>query len=206
MKSRLPLALALTGLMGAGVLIAAQSANAQQSPPAAQTMAPKEEHKLTPADRAAFLDARMAALHVGLTLTPAQEKLWPPVETVLRDMAKARAAHWQKMHEQMEAKEHPVVDPVTRLKQRSEHQIARGEALKKLADALAPLYASLSDEQKHRLPILMHAIRPHFMHHEFAGKEGHYGMMHRWMMDRAMMGHDMMGHDITPEHDMMPEK
>ncbi len=203
MKSRLPLALALTGLMGAGVLMAAQSANAQNSPPAAQTMAPapsKEEYKLSDADRAAFLDARIAALKAGLTLTPAQEKLWPAVETVLRDMAKARAEHWKKIREEFQGKEHPIVDPVTRLKKMSEHQIARGEALKKLADALAPLYAALSDEQKHRLPILMHAMHPHFMHHEFAGRDE----------DHGMMGHDKMGHDrMGPgmmDHGMMPER
>jgi zinc resistance-associated protein len=166
MKSRLPLALALTGLLGAGVFMAAQSADAQQSPAPS-----KEEYRPSAADRAAFLDARIAALHAGLALTPDQEKLWPPVETVLRDMAKARAARFEQMREHMRDHEHKV-DPVTRLKHMSEHQIARGEALKKLADTLAPLYAALSDEQKHRLPILMHAIRPHHHHHRFGMHEG----------------------------------
>ncbi len=196
MKSRLPFALALTGLMGVGVLMAAQPANAESSPPAAQTMMPKEEYKLTAADRAAFAEARIAALKAGLALTADQEKLWPPVETVLRDMAKARAAHWQKMHEKMEAKEHPVIDPVERLKRMAEHKIARGEALKELADALAPLYAKLDEGQKHRLPILLHAIHPHH-HHHFAWHEGeheHGGWHHHWrdMMESGMMGRGMM--------------
>ena len=39
---------------------------------------------LTPEDRAAFTDARIAALHAGLKLTPDQEKLWPPVEAAIR--------------------------------------------------------------------------------------------------------------------------
>jgi zinc resistance-associated protein len=174
MKSRLPLALALTGLLGAGVFMAAQSADAQQSP------ASKEDYRPSAADRAAFLDARIAALHAGLALTPDQEKLWPPVETVLRDIAKARAARFEQMREHMRDHEHKV-DPVTRLREMSERQIARGETFKKLADALAPLYAALSDEQKHRLPILMHAIRPHH-HHHFGRREGereHGGWHHR---------------------------
>src|SRR5581483_7562429 len=41
-------------------------------------------------DRAAFADARIAALKAGLRLTPEQEKNWSAFETALRDMAKAR--------------------------------------------------------------------------------------------------------------------
>ena len=36
--------------------------------------------RMNPEDRAAFADARIAAVHAGLKLTPDQEKLWPPVE------------------------------------------------------------------------------------------------------------------------------
>ena len=43
------------------------------------------------ADIAAFGDARIAALHAGLKLTAEQEKLWPPVEAALRDLAKQRS-------------------------------------------------------------------------------------------------------------------
>src|SRR5262245_13452039 len=41
-------------------------------------------------DRSAFTDARIAALKVGLRLTPEQEKNWPAYETALRDISKAR--------------------------------------------------------------------------------------------------------------------
>src|SRR5215468_4850078 len=41
-------------------------------------------------DRAAFLNARIAALHAGLQLTPEQEKAWPAVEQAYRDLAAAR--------------------------------------------------------------------------------------------------------------------
>ena len=47
--------------------------------------------RLSPEDRAALLDARIAAVHAGLKLTPDQEKLWPPVEGAVRDFAKLRS-------------------------------------------------------------------------------------------------------------------
>ena len=46
--------------------------------------------RMNPEDRAAFADARIAAVHAGLKLTADQEKLWPPVEAAVRDFAKLR--------------------------------------------------------------------------------------------------------------------
>ena len=43
--------------------------------------------RMNPEDRAAFADARIAAVHAGLKLTPDQEKLWPPVEAAVREFA-----------------------------------------------------------------------------------------------------------------------
>jgi hypothetical protein len=41
--------------------------------------------RMSAEDISAFGDARIAALHAGLKLTAEQEKLWPPVESALRD-------------------------------------------------------------------------------------------------------------------------
>src|SRR6201986_3101077 len=49
-----------------------------------------EHMRMSPEDRAAFTDARIAAVHAGLKLSPDQEKLWPPLETAVRDFAKLR--------------------------------------------------------------------------------------------------------------------
>jgi len=38
----------------------------------------------------AFANARLAALHAGLGLTPDQEKNWPAFEQASREMAKLR--------------------------------------------------------------------------------------------------------------------
>src|SRR5260370_30727009 len=46
--------------------------------------------RISPEDRAALTDARIAAVKAGLKLTPEQEKLWPPVEAAVRDLAKLR--------------------------------------------------------------------------------------------------------------------
>ncbi len=48
-------------------------------------------HHLSAEDRAAYLDARIAALKAGLELTPDQAKNWPAFEQALREMAKLRA-------------------------------------------------------------------------------------------------------------------
>ena len=42
------------------------------------------------ADHEALLDANLAGMKAGLKLTPDQEKLWGPFETVVRDAAKTR--------------------------------------------------------------------------------------------------------------------
>lgn len=47
--------------------------------------------RMSPEDRAAMADARIAAVKAGLKLTPDQEKLWPPLETAVRDFTKLRA-------------------------------------------------------------------------------------------------------------------
>src|ERR1700760_5133412 len=46
--------------------------------------------RMNPEDRAAMVDARIAAVHAGLKLTPDQEKIWPPIEAAVRDFAKLR--------------------------------------------------------------------------------------------------------------------
>ncbi|WP_020174369.1 Spy/CpxP family protein refolding chaperone [Methyloferula stellata] len=200
MKNRFPLALVLAGLISAGGIAAAINAQAQQAPhddPASKMMMMghdrdhESSHELSPADRAAFLDARVAALHAGLTLTPDQEKLWPPVETALRGAAQTMADRRKIWHD-----EPRPADPVQFLKRVSEGALARGEALKKLADAAGPLYATLSDEQKHRLPILLEHLHPHGMHSAMMGqgehRSGPEGEHHGWW------SHDHSDHD---DHD-----
>jgi zinc resistance-associated protein len=108
-------------------------------------------------DRAAFLDARLAALHAGLRLTPDQEKSWPAFEQAYRALAASRAEAITAFRDRDRAD-----DPVTRAQRESDFLTKRGAALKQYADATAPLYNSLDDAQKQRFEILSRLGRPRF--------------------------------------------
>jgi hypothetical protein len=132
--------------------------------------------RMNPEDRAAFADARIAAVHAGLKLTPDQEKLWPPVEAAVRDFAKMRIdranARMNARPDDSKDAQKPEKDPVTRLRERADAMATTAAALKKIADAADPLYKTLDEGQKRRLAILTH------MEHRFGGGEGwrHRGM------------------------------
>jgi LTXXQ motif family protein len=111
---------------------------------------------MSPEDRAAFADARIAAVHAGLKLTPDQEKLWPPVEAAVREFAKLRIDRANaRMNTKPDDAQKPE-DPVARLRARAENMAATATALKKIADAADPLYKTLDEGQKRRLAILTH--------------------------------------------------
>ncbi len=110
-----------------------------------------EMNRYSPEDRAAFLDGRIAAAKAVLKLTPEQEKLWPAFETALRDAAKTREAARAQRDAEREKGPAGRPDPVARLRMMGQNDTARGAAMTKLADAAAPLYASLDDAQKRRV-------------------------------------------------------
>src|SRR3954453_11747013 len=115
--------------------------------------------RMSAEDRAAFADARIASVHAGLKLTPDQEKLWPPVETAVKEFAKLRIdranARMNAMRDDNRDRQAPD-DPVARLRERAEAMGTTAAALKKIADAADPLYKTLDDGQKRRLAILTH--------------------------------------------------
>jgi hypothetical protein len=122
--------------------------------------------RMDPQDRAALLDARIAAVHTGLKLNADQEKLWPPAEAAVRDFAKLRIdrANARMNADKAQGDQKPD-DPVARLRERADTMAANAAALKKIADAADPLYKTLDDSQKRRLALLTH------MGHRF-GAEG----------------------------------
>ena len=116
---------------------------------------PRRMGHLSAEDRAAFLDARIAAAKAALHLSPDQDKLWPPVETAVRDaIAKA-----QSTRKEFADSGRPK-DPVDGLARMADVAQSRGEVLHKLVDAARPLYASLSEDQKRRLGMIMHPHGP----------------------------------------------
>lgn len=148
--SRRTTTLLATGLLGIGLAGAAWAHDWHPGSPDGRWGA------LSPEDRAAFADARIAAIHAGLKLTADQEKLWPPVEAAMRDMAKMR----QQRRAAMENRPSFADDAPAALRAMADAAGARADALRKLADATQPLYASLDQDQKRRAVILAGPMRP----------------------------------------------
>jgi LTXXQ motif family protein len=117
-------------------------------------------------DRAVFLDARIGGIKAVLKLTADQEKLWEPVETIIRKGAALRVQRIQEMRERMaQFREgmQPALDPVARLRLQADRLTVRAGLMREFADAAAPLYASLSDDQKRRVSLLINRARGDMM-------------------------------------------
>jgi len=163
-----------TVLAGTTVLaIAGASLAYAQQGPGAQggAQAGAQRWKPTAADITAFGDARIAAIHAGLKLTPEQEKNWPAVESALQDLAKQRSEWFA-----ARASANRPTDPLERLDLRAKVMQERGAALAKFATAAKPLYQSLDDGQKHRLTVLAQLNGRQFGqwhgHHGWRGHDG----------------------------------
>ena len=127
-------------------------------------------HRMSIEDRAAFVDAKIAAVKAGLKLSPEQEKMLPPVEAAVRDFAKQRMALANARASEREARRaeqdqkssqdgksaaaDQTRDPMARLRDRADRMAETAAGLKKIADAADPLYKSLDDGQKRRLSML----------------------------------------------------
>ena len=172
----------------------------------AQYHRPWMEHvrhmRMNPEDRAALVDARIAAVHAGLKLNADQEKLWPPVEAAVREFAKLRIDRANARMNAGPGDADKTEDPIARLRQRAEDMGASSAALKKIADAADPLYKTLDEGQKRRLAVLTRHRGP------FGGGEDgpHRQFMERGMgrmMDRGMehFHHDRFDRDGGPDRD-----
>jgi LTXXQ motif family protein len=125
-----------------------------------------EHRHLSAEDRAAFADARIAALKAGLELAPDQAKNWPAFEQALRDMVELRAQRRAagETGEQQTQNRTPTA-PFDRLARRADDMAKTSAVLKRIADTGAPLYMSLNDAQKERFKKLAHMLRPHHRMH-----------------------------------------
>jgi hypothetical protein len=176
MKKLILAAVVAAGLAGSTFAYKAIAAN---EPPSAAQMQQMQEQ------RAAMLDARLAGLKAGLKLTADQEKLWPPLESAIRDAAKARGEAMQKMRELRDQKGAERPSPIDHMQMMSDHLAKMSAEIKTVADAGKPLYDSLNDIQKHNFGPLMHELMQppgggghmgwHWHHGE--GDEGPGGMM-----------------------------
>jgi hypothetical protein len=111
-------------------------------------------------DMRAFTNARLAALHAGLGLTPDQEKNWPAFEEASREMAKLRLDRVAAAIDSRRDRQPQSDDPADRMHRRAAAMTETGTTLKKVADAVDPLYKSLDDAQKRRFAMLQRMLAP----------------------------------------------
>src|SRR5262245_3039973 len=105
-------------------------------------------------DLQAYADARLAALKAGLALTEAQATDWPAFEQAARALPKLRIDRPKARAERRNNPGAQSADPADRLRRRGTAMADGGAALKKLGDALDPLYKSLDENQKRRFAAL----------------------------------------------------
>jgi hypothetical protein len=121
---------------------APQSASATQDPPAIELNSAE--------DAQAVLDARILALKTVIALTPAQQELWPAVESAIRDVARLSAARRGDR-----AKAPPPANFLDILDRVADAEAARAHDLKSVTQAMKPLVASLTPEQQRRIPAFL---------------------------------------------------
>lgn len=139
----------VTVLMGA-LLVAAPAAQAQTAPPAGAPTEPLVVEIYSAADARAVLEARILALKTVMTLTPQQQKLWPPVEAAIREVARLSA---ERRAERANAP--PPADFVDILDRIADAEAVRAKDLKTVTAALRPLVAALTPEQQRRIPAFL---------------------------------------------------
>jgi len=149
MTSFLKLVTLATVLAMGGVAQAQNAASVAPPPPPTEAAQPLVD-LYSAEDAQATLDARLVALKTVIRLTPEQEKLWPPVEDAIRQAAKNAAG---RAADRAEAE--PAQDFLDVLERLAGAEAARAADLNSVIAALKPLVATLSVEQKRRIPAFL---------------------------------------------------
>lgn len=133
-------------VLGTCGLLAGNAAAQQAARPAGQGQALPD---YTESDIRAVLNARIAALKAVIDLTPEQEKLWPPLEAAMRDIARSAA---ERLKQRQSAKPANFLDVLALVAAGEE---ARARDIRKFIAAAKPLVDSLNAEQKRRMPAFL---------------------------------------------------
>ncbi len=129
----------------------------------------------------AQFESRLASIKSALQLTSEQERLWPAAESAMREAVR-------KHHEERERMRNASApsDFVERMRRRADMMTSRGEAMKRVADAVQPLHDSLTADQKRRVASLM---REHMA--AGGGEQGNRGGRAMRQHERGGMGQGM---------------
>jgi zinc resistance-associated protein len=117
-------------------------------------------------DRLGELDRRLSEIGGNLRLSPDQQRLWAAVEDGVRGVARQRieahAAVRERVAAQREARQSgqrpPPRNVPEELRLRAEASAAAAEAMRRLAEATAPLFDSLDDRQRRRFGQIIAAM------------------------------------------------
>ena len=101
------------------------------------------------------LERRLAFLHTRLRITPAQERAWTAFATVLQNEARDRLGDRNGFRGRGEPGQDRSV--IERLEERRQRMADRSVDLERVIQAVQPLYASFSEEQKRTADRLMFA-------------------------------------------------
>jgi protein CpxP len=141
MKSFAPLAVAFAvGAASLPQLAWSQTAPQSQGQPQAQGQHPQQHREMRPSR----IEGRIAFVRAELKITDAQAPLFDALASVMRDNERAMRAAFEQ-REQQRSQQANLVDRLDQRQKRAEEMAA---ATGKLKAAWAPLYASLSDDQK----------------------------------------------------------
>jgi hypothetical protein len=94
-------------------------------------------------------NARTARIKADLRLTPEQDKNWPGFESAMASMGKQNADREIARRDE-QAKQQAPIDIIGQMRLQARYLSERSADRKALADAAAPLYASLDNAQKQR--------------------------------------------------------
>lgn len=121
------------------------------------------------------LNERLAKLREQMKLKPEQVPLFDRVEVVLKQRLQDRGTRMAEMRERREALRH--ADIMERIEARATAQGERAARSKELADAVRPLWQSLSDEQK---TVARRTVREAFAEgrERYRAMRGHWGEWH----------------------------
>jgi hypothetical protein len=146
-------------LLTAALIAGAGTIAWAQSPPAASA-GPGDGPRRAAFSRTDFdalTDARIAAIQAGLKLNPEQQKLWGPVEQTLRTSSADRAKRIEERRTGADRNQ-PRPDLMLRLERRAEQATENAQRLTALSNAMKPFWASLDENQKRLLPVLMRPV------------------------------------------------
>jgi zinc resistance-associated protein len=132
------------------------------------------------AGRMARFESHLSSIKSALQLTSEQERLWPAAESAMREAFRKQQEERERMRNASSAGSNDFLE---RMRQRADMMTSRGEAMKRVADAVQPLHDSLTSDQKRRVASLMRDhMRGNMAQQDDRGSRG--GMHH----ERGGMG------------------